>query len=108
MFTEELKSIKDAEDRAEALKKEARLEAKKMIENANTEAGIILAEAEEKSRDMISGYAAEGQEAASAEHDRIIAEAEEICKKLEADAGKKQDQIVRFISERIVKASVNN
>ncbi len=108
MFTEELNVITQTEDKADALRKEAKAEARMLIERANTEAGRIISEAEEKAKDRFENLISEGQKAAQIQYDEAIACAEDFCVKMAEEAGKKQDQVVKFISERIVKASVNN
>ena len=81
MFTEELQTIRQAEEQADALRRDAKAEAAKLIKDANTKAGKMA--------------------------DEAIADAEKLCVKMEAEAGEKQDRIVKFIAERIVKSSGN-
>lgn len=108
MFTEELNIIRQAEDQADALRKDARVQARTLIEQANTEAGRIIAEAEEKAKDCFAALIKEGQEKAQNEYDEAIAQADKICAEMAAEAGKNQEQAVKFIAERIVMSSVNN
>ena len=61
MFSEELNIIRQAEDQADALKKDARVQARKLIEQANTEAGRIISEAEAKAKDCFAALVADGQ-----------------------------------------------
>lgn len=107
MFTEELKMIRDAEEQADALRKAAKAEAAKLIKDANTKAGRIADEAETKAKACYEAFLAEGQQAAQAQYEAAIAEANRLCARMEADAGEKQDRIVKFIAERIVKSSGN-
>ena len=90
------------------MKKDARVQARKLIEQANTEAGRIISEAEAKAKDCFAALVADGQEKAQSEYDEAIAQAGKACEQMAAEAGNKQDQIVKFISERIVMSSVNN
>lgn len=107
MFTEELQAIRQAEDTADALRKEAKAEAAKLIKDANTKAGKLADEAETKAKECYEAFLAEGQQAAQAQYEGAVAQAKELCTKMEAEAGEKQDRIVKFIAERIVKSSGN-
>ena len=107
MFTEELQAIRQAEDTADALRKEAKAEAAKLIKDANTKAGKLADEAETKAKECCEAFLAEGQLAAQAQYEDAIAQAKQLCTQMEAEAGEKQDRIVKFIAERIVKSSGN-
>lgn len=107
MFTEELNVIRQAEEDAEKIKKDARTEARKMIDKANTEAGSLISRAEEEAKDCFEGLVKEGQETAAEEYQQAISRAEKRCDEMAEEAGRNQDRIVKFISERIVKSSVN-
>ena len=48
MFTEELQTIRQAEEQADALRRDAKAEAAKLIKDANTKAGKMADEAETK------------------------------------------------------------
>ena len=108
MFTEELSVIRQTEDAAEKMKKEARSEARMMTEKANTEAGELISWAENQAKDCFEALVKEGQDTAQEEYEQAIAEAERLCGAMAEEAGKNQDRVVKFIAERIVKASVNN
>lgn len=107
VFTEELNVIRQAEEDAEKIKKDARTEARKMVDKANTEAGGLINRAEEEAKDCFEGLVKEGQETAQKAYEQAICEAEKSCQKMAEEAGRNQDRIVKFISERIVKSSVN-
>ena len=78
-----------------------------MIDKANTEAGGLINRAEEEAKDCFEGLVKEGQEIAQKAYEQAISAAEKSCVKMAEEAGKNQEQIVKFISERIVKSSVN-
>ena len=101
MFTEELQTIRQAEEQADALRRDAKAEAAKLIKDANTKAGKMADEAETKAKECYEAFLAEGQ------YEAAIADAEKLCVKMEAESGEKQDRIVKFIAERIVKSSGN-
>ena len=107
MFTEELQMIRQAEEQADALRRDAKAEAAKLIKDANTKAGKMADEAETKAKECYEAFLAEGQQTAQAQYEAAIADAEKLCVKMEAEAGEKQDRIVKFIAERIVKSSGN-
>ena len=46
MFTEELQTIRQAEERADTIRKDAKTEAARLMKDANTKAGKIADEAE--------------------------------------------------------------
>ena len=77
------------------------------MDAANTKAGVILAEAEEKAREIKEQYLAEGQELAQKQYNEAISGAEKQWQEMAKKAGEKQDRVVNFIAERIVKSSVN-
>ena len=96
MFTEELQTIRQAEERADTIRKDAKTEAARLMKDANTKAGKIADEAEINAKTRYEAFLAEGQQTAQAEYENAI-----------ADAGERQDRIVKFIAERIVKSSGN-
>lgn len=79
-----------------------------MVDKVNTEAGRLIGRAEDEAKDCFEGLVKEGHEIAHQNYEQAIAEAEKICEKMAEKAGKDQDRVVKIISERIVKASVNN
>lgn len=107
MFTDELKVIRKAEERADALKKESKLEAKKMVQDANEEALRIVAEAETQAKERYEALVAEGQKIADDEYDKAIKNVNKEADKLEQKAMTCKDETVQFIAERIVSLSVN-
>ena len=108
VFTEELNVIRETEKEVEKMKKDARTEARMMVDKANTEAGRLIGRAEEEAKDCFEGQVKEGHEIAQKNYEEAIMEAENKCAQMAEEAGKNQDRVVKFISERIVKASVNN
>ena len=107
MFTEELQTIRQAEERADTIRKDAKTEAARLMKDANTKAGKIADEAEINAKTRYEAFLAEGQQTAQAEYENAIADAKNLCAKMAAEAGEKQDRIVKFIAERIVKSSGN-
>ena len=104
VFTEELSKIKHAEDKADALRKEARQEAKAIIEGANTKANQIILEAETSARSVYDGFLKDGEEQADKEQESALKLAVEESKGLGAQALKHQNDAIRFIKERTGKA----
>lgn len=107
MFTEELQTIRQAEERADTIRKDAKAEAARLMKDANTKAGKIADEAEINAKTRYEAFLADGQQTAQAEYENAIADAKKLCAKMAAEAGERQDRIVKFIAERIVKSSGN-
>lgn len=108
MSIEIIKVIKEAEERAEVIKKEALQQSKQIIANANAEAIHILDEARElsqsKSAEILKIAESEGQ----LMYDGIINDAEKECEGILKKADNNMDDAASIILERIVKASVNS
>lgn len=108
MSIEIIKVIKEAEEKAEVIKKEALQQSKQIIANANAEAAKILDEArkfsEQKSGEILSAAESEGQLL----YDGIIKNAEKECVDILNKADKNMDDAASIILERIVKASGNS
>lgn len=108
MSIEILKVIKEAEEKAEIIKKEALLKSKEIIANANSEALNILNEAMEKAEtgrmDVMAKAQLEGQEL----YETIINEAKIKCDNILMQADKNMDHASSIILERIVKTSGNS
>lgn len=103
MFAEELKLIKKAEDDAAEAQKDARLEAKRLVEEATSEAAKIVEAAEASAKERIAALKAEGDEQAKKNYEEALKEAEHKAAALVGTANK--EQAVKEIAERIVKIS---
>lgn len=103
-----IKVIKEAEDKAESIKKEALAQSKQIITNANNEASRILDEAEitaeSRTKDVIKNAESEGQLL----YDNIINEAAKKCDDILKNANEKIDVAASIILERIVNTSGNS
>lgn len=104
MFTEELTRIKKAEDEADSIRRDAKLEAKSLVEKANTQAGKILLEAEAKAKDAYDAFLRDGESQADKEQEKALRLALEEANSLGAQALKHQSDAIRFIKERTGKA----
>lgn len=108
MSIEIIKVIKEAEEKAEIIKKEATQQAKQIITNANLQALQIIDEARElsetKSSDILKVAESEGQHL----YDGIINNAAKECENILVSADKKMDDAASIILERIVKTSGNS
>ena len=102
MFTEELTAIREAEERAESIKKNIRTEAKRMIDAANAQAERILEEQELKAKEIYDSLIAEGQREADAEYKAAIEKARRGAEEMAGSAEDKKDRVIDFIVERIV------
>ena len=106
MFKEELNLIKQAEQTAEAIRKESKQEAKVMIENANTNAQKLLEDAKVKAKEVTDRLLAEGEAEAQKEYEAAIEATKAKCADLKTNAKSKELEVVSKIVER-VKSSVN-
>ena len=101
MFTDELNAIRNAEEQADALKKESKQE-------ANEKALQMIAEAELSAKESYEKLKSEGQQIADAEYDKAIKASIADAEELEKQALLRKDEVVQFIAERIVSLSVNS
>lgn len=104
MSLEDIKSIKEAEKNAAALRSNALIEAKRIISEAERNGEIYAnqakADAEEKVRILL-------QEADTVGQERILvkrAACTKVCEALESHANSRLDQAASIIVERIVNA----
>ena len=81
MFTEELQTIRQAEERADTIRKDAKTEAARLMKDANTKAGKIADEAEINAKTRYEAFLAEGQQTAQAEYENAIADAKKTLRK---------------------------
>ena len=79
MFTEELQTIRQAEERADTIRKDAKTEAARLMKDANTKAGKIADEAEINAKTCYEAFLAEGQQTAQEEYENAIADAKKLC-----------------------------
>ncbi len=107
MFAEELNLIKDAEEKAEQMKREAKISANNLTGDAKAEVtGIIdaaFAYEKEKCQELIT----QGQEEAQRRYDAAIEAAQNLCTDMREEAKTREKEAIKFIAERIVKSSVN-
>jgi V/A-type H+-transporting ATPase subunit G/H len=103
-----LKLIKEAEDKAELIKKEASLQVKQIVANANAETSRILDEATVKAESNKSDVIKGAESEARLVYDKIIKEAEIKCKDILKIAEANMDNAVSIILERIVKTNGNS
>ena len=104
LFTDELEKIKQAEDKADAIKKEAKLEARQIVDKAGTEANRIIQEAELKAKEVYDEFLRDGERRADREQEEAIKRARDEANALGAQALKNQNAAIQFIKERIGKA----
>lgn len=108
MSIEIIKVIKEAEEKAETIKKDAAQQAKQIITNTNVQAQEIIDKAHESaessSSSVIKAAEAEGQKL----YDEIINKASIECENILQNASSNLDDAATIILERIVKASGNS
>jgi V/A-type H+/Na+-transporting ATPase subunit G/H len=103
-----IKVIKDTEDKAELIKKEANYKSKQIISNANANRLQILDEAQKKAESKTSSVLKEAKASAQLLYDEIISNAAQECEQLLEKASNNMDKAASIILERIVKAGVNS
>lgn len=108
MSIEVIKVIKEAEEKAESIKRDAAVQAKLIITNANAQAQSILEEAkkaaESNTVDVLSKAESEGQLL----YDSIINDAARECEAIFKSANDNMNSAASIILERIVKTSGNS
>lgn len=107
MFTEELNLIKETEERADALRKSTRAEARQITEEAERKAAKILADAELAAKARHDELVKEGMDLAHSQYDDAIAAAGKQCVELAEKAASAEKDVIGMLVERIVKSSVN-
>jgi V/A-type H+-transporting ATPase subunit G/H len=103
-----IKVIREAEEKAEVIKKEATLQAKQIIANANAQALQIIDEAKETSETANSEVLKIAESEGQLLYDDIIKKAAVECENILRKADNNMDDAASIILERIVKASGNS
>lgn len=103
-----IKVIKETEEKAEIVKKEAVKQSKQVITDANAQAQLIIDEAhklaDSKSSEVLKVAESEGQLL----YDSIINNAAKECENILKKADENMDDAASIILERIVKSSGNS
>lgn len=107
MFTEELKLIKEAEEQADKMRKEAKIAAKNSTEETDERANQMIEEAFSKEKEQCQALIKDGQKIADELYRETIETAQALSREIDASACKKQNEAIRFIAERIVDSSVD-
>ena len=107
MLTNELQTIKVAEEKADAMVRSAKLEAVRITDGANSEAIKIVAEAEKRAASRYDELLNEGNLTADREYEEAMAESDVRCRQMADDARAYQASAVDTIIERIVAVSGN-
>ena len=108
MSIEIIKVIKEAEEKAETIKKEASQQAKQIITNANVEVSKILDDAREKAEFKSVEVLKVAENQGQLLYDGIISDAAKECENIKKSADQHMDSAASIILERIVKASGNS
>ncbi len=107
MFTEELKLIKEAEERADEMRSSAKLSAKKLIEETDAKVSKMVDDAFAAEKEQCDALLNDGREIAQRLYDDAIKDSQVLCEKMISQACENQDEAVKFIAERIVDSSVD-
>ena len=107
MFTEELKLIKEAEEQADRMRKEAKIAAKNSTAEADARANQMIEEAFSEEKEQCQALLKDGKKIADELYSVAIENAKALCAEIDASACKKQNEAIKFIAERIVDSSVD-
>ena len=108
MSIEVIKVIKEAEEKAEVIKKDATVQAKQIITNANSQAQDILDEARKIAESHRSEVLSKAESEGQLLYDGIINDAVKECDMILTKASDTMDDAASIILERIVKTSGNS
>ena len=108
MSIEVIKVIKEAEEKAEAFKKDAAAQARQVITNANAQAQDILDEARKTAEFHRSEVLSKAESEGQLLYDGIINDAAKDIDKILTIASTNMDNAALIILERIVKTSDNS
>lgn len=108
MSIEIIKVIKEAEEKAETIKKEAVQQAKQIITDANAEQSQIVDKAREDAEFKSAQVLKVAEDQGQILYDGIISDAAKECENIINNAEKNMDKAASIILERIVKASGNS
>ena len=103
-----IKVIKEAENKAEVIKKDAAVQAKLIITNANALAQSILEEAKKTAESHRTEVLSKAESEGQLLYDGIINAAAKECDIILNNANDNMDSAASIILERIVKASGNS
>ena len=108
MSIEVIKVIKEAEEKAEAIKKDAAVQAKSVITNANALAQSILDDAKKSAESHRAEVLNKAESEGQLLYDGIINDAAKECDILCQKANDNMNNAASIILERIVKTSDNS
>ena len=108
MSIEVIKVIKEAEEKAEAIKKDAAVQAKSVITNTNALAQSILEDAKKTAQSHRAEVLSKAESEGQLLYDGIINDAAKECDILCQKANDNMNNAASIILERIVKTSDNS
>ena len=108
VFTEELTAIREAEQQADIIRKNIKIETKRMIEAANAQAEKLLDEQEAKAKEIYDSLIAEGMRKADDDYKAAMDQARLDAEAVAKEAEKNKEKVIDFIVERIVGPGGNN
>ena len=102
MVRQTVTKIKDAEERAERLMKDAETKARELVIGFQNEHELRFKTAEEENRALHLSLLAQAEKSALAEEKKILDEAQEEMNAIRASADKKREKAVTFIFQKIL------
>mgnify|MGYP001025548908 CR=1 FL=1 len=103
-----IKIIREAEEKAEEIKKDSSITAKQIITEAKAEAQNIVEEAEKQAESHRESAISKAESEGQLLYDSIINNAAKECEELTSKANGNMNNAVSIILERIVKTSGNS
>ena len=104
MSLEAIAKIRAAEESTEQSKAEARSQVQRLAADAEREGRALLQQGKEKAAAAAADAMRRAEEQAASRRDQILAQAEEDCKKLRADASARMDKAAQAILGRVVES----
>lgn len=107
MFVDELTRIRESENQADQIRKEARAEARSKLEKARADAAEAVEQARSRARDICDSLAREGRDEFEKEYAAFLEKTRQECMRMKDEAEGRKEKATALIAERIVSASVN-
>lgn len=102
MAYEILKSIVESEEQAIKMKEAAEIEVKELLEAAEKQKMILLAQIQQEGKDLMKTATKEAVEKSRAEIQIIQKDTEEHCQKIKMKAAEKKEEAIQAVMGKVV------
>jgi vacuolar-type H+-ATPase subunit H len=99
---EQIKLIREVEEKADQIRRKSNSEAKQKALDAEKEASILLEQANKKADEIYKDAIAKAEEEASETYNEVIQKAKGDCAKISSQADKNMDKAIAIIVGRVV------